>query len=149
MPLTVVLSISILAGVIAQNRPSLQSSRDLAECNQAYLYVKNSPSTRILSESLGPLLVAGKPVLVSDPFVFGQLIQHGLWPNKQPEELIEDRYFDLILTSREPSHAGPSDSTFWPESLRTAIDRNYQITNRFACRDANIVLEPIAPRPGR
>jgi hypothetical protein len=142
IPLTVLLSASILVGVIAQNRPSLQPSRELAECDQAYLYVRKSPSPRILSESLGPMLLAGKPILVSDPFVFGQLVQHGVWPDKQVEGMVDEQYFGLIVMSRDP-FPEPGGSDVLPDSLVTAIERNYRTVNRFTCRDAGVMLQPI------
>ena len=91
MPMTVLLSVSILVAVIAQNRASLQPSVGLEQCDKAYLYVQKSSSSRILSESLGPLLMAGKPILISDPFAFNQFVKHGLWPNRQVEELVNQR----------------------------------------------------------
>jgi hypothetical protein len=144
VPLTVLLSASILIGVIIQNRSSLQPSRELAECDQAYLYVRKSPSSRILSESLGPLLLAGKPILVSDPFVFGQSVQHGVWPDRRVEGLVDEQYFGLIVMSRDPSQSKPHDSDIWPQPLVTAIERNYRTVNRFTCRDAGVMLEPIS-----
>ena len=140
--LTVLLSASILVGVIAQNRPSVQPSRELAECDQAYLYVKNSPSSRVLSESLGPMLLAGKPILVSDPFVFGQSVQHGVWPDRQVEELIRERYFGLIIMSRDPPQIEVQGSDMWPRSFVTAVERNYRSVKQFDCRDAGVMLEP-------
>jgi hypothetical protein len=144
VPLAVVLSVSILVGVIAQNRPSLQPSRELAECDQAYLYVRKSPTSRVLSESLGPLLIGGKPILVSDPFVFGQSVEHGIWPDRRVEGLVDEQYFGLIVMSRDPSQGKPHDSDTWPESLVTAIERNYRTVNRFTCRGAGVMLEPIS-----
>ncbi len=111
VPLTVLLSASILVGVFAQNRRTLQSSREFAGCDEAYLYVRKSPSARVLYESLGPLLLAGKPILVSDPFVFGQLVQHGVWPDKQVEGMVDKQYFGLIVMSRDPfPEPGGSDA---------------------------------------
>ncbi len=143
VPLTVLLSASILVGVLAQNRRTLQSSREFAGCDEAYLYVKKSPSARVLSESLGPLLLAGKPILVSDPFVFGQLVQHGVWPVKRVEGMVDEQYFGLIVMSRDPFQTEPGGSDVLPESLVTAIERNYRTVNRFTCRDAGVMLEPI------
>jgi hypothetical protein len=78
LPITVLLSVAVLVGIIVQDRPSVQPSRDMVECPSAYQYVTDSSSSRILSESLGPLLEATKPILISDPFVYDQFIKHGL-----------------------------------------------------------------------
>ncbi len=141
-PLTALLSASVLVGVVAQNRPSLQPSRELVQCNDAYRFVSNSSSSRVLSENLGPLLVAGKPILISDPFAYGQFVKHGLWPDRRIEDLVNERYFDLIVMSRDPAQVRAMGSDVWPESLAGAIGQNYQVVERFRCRGAEVMLEP-------
>jgi hypothetical protein len=142
LPLTILLSVSALVGVVAQDRSSMQTSRELVGCYGAYHEVRNSPSTRVLSESLGPLLVAGKPILISDPFEYGQFVKRNLWPNREVEELLNERYFGLIVMSHDPSQKA-RDSDIWPESLLDAIARNYRTVDRFTCRDAGVMLEPV------
>jgi hypothetical protein len=148
VPITLLLSASVLVGTIAQSQPQLQPSGELAECGGAYQYVSNSSSSRVLSENLGPLLVAGKPILVSDPFAYSQLVKHGLWPDRRVEELVSERYFGLIVMSYDPSQIRVRGSDKWPESLVSAIDRNYRTVNRFTCRDAGVMLEPVLPYRG-
>jgi hypothetical protein len=142
VPITLLLSASVLAGVIVQNRPNQQPTRDLVECGKAYRQVRESNSSRVLSQSLGPLLMSGKPILVSDPFIYGQLVRNGLWPDRQIEQLVEQKYFDLILLVNSSSQDRLPGSGIWPESLLAAIATNYRVVNRFACRDAGVILEP-------
>ncbi|MBI3474125.1 MAG: hypothetical protein HY010_00195 [Acidobacteria bacterium] len=151
LPVAVLLGVSVAAGVAAQNRGDVQPSRQLAECGQLYQAVKNSPSNSILSQSLGPVLAAGKPVLVSDPFVYGQFEQRGLWPNGDIERRVQGKEFGMILLASDPSAMKGPDA--WAGSLVDAIDKNYRVVNRFVCRDAGVVLEPRPPderldRPG-
>lgn len=153
LPITIVLSASVLMGVIVQDRPGLQPSRDLAGCNAAYRYLSNSSTSRVLSLSPGPLLVARKPVLISDPFEYGQLVEHGLWPDRQVEELLNEHYFGLVVMPNNPSHPSSSqevvrDSGAWPEQLLGAIARNYRSVGQFNCRDAGVMLEPVLPSVG-
>ncbi len=145
VPVTVLLGASVWVGIIAQDRPSLQPSHELVECGSAYAYVRNSSSSRVLSESLGPLLAAGKPILVSDPFEYDQFIKHGLWPDKRVEELLNERYFGLIVMSYDPSQVKTGASDLWLGPLVTAIERNYRTVTSFNCRDARVVLEPVLP----
>ncbi len=142
IPITVLLSASVLVGVLLQNHPSQQPARGLVECGKAYQQVRESNSSRVLSQSLGPLLVAGKPILVSDPFVYGQLVQHGLWPDRQVEHLVDQKYFGTIVMVNDASPARLPGAGIWPESLLAAIQRNYRVVNRYDCRDAGVFLEP-------
>jgi len=147
VPITVVLAVSILAGVIAENRATVQPLSELVECGPAYQRVRDLRSTAILSQSLGPLLAAGKPVLVSDPFVYGQLVQHGGWPDRRVEQLVSERYFGFIVMVNDGARVTLPGAAIWPTSLLEAIDKNYRTVNRFACRDVGLILEPISPRP--
>jgi hypothetical protein len=52
---------------------------------------------QILSESPGPVLAAGKPVLVTDPFEYGQLVKHDAWPDPRLEQFLNEKYFGLIV----------------------------------------------------
>ena len=146
-PITVLLSVSILAAVIAENHSSMQPSGQLAECGPAYQRVRDSQSSAILSQSLGPILAAGKPVAISDPFVYGELVQHGAWPDRQVEQLVNDKYFGLVVMANEGSRPTMPGSGIWPTSLLDAIARNYRTVNRFACRDAGSIWEPVSPGP--
>jgi len=148
LPITILLSVTLLVGVAAQDRPNVQPSREMTECGAAYRYVGDSASSRILSENLGPLLVAGKPILVSDPFVYDQFLKHGLWPDSQVESLLRNRYFDLIVMTYDPSQARVGGVDTWLAPLATVIERNYKVVRQFDCRDARIMLQPIPPGYG-
>jgi hypothetical protein len=150
LPLTLILGASALVGTIVQNRENLQPTENLKDCGQAYRFVAKSPASHVFSENLGVLLLAGKPVLVSDPFVYLQSTQHGLRPDKQMEKLVNAKYFDLIVMSDDPA-AGKSRNPevwpeeVWPEELADAIGRNYQSVATFTCRYAGTMMEPIGP----
>ena len=152
MPVTVLLGISVFVAVIAQSRPSSKPLSGLTDCRDAYEYVSNSPSSRVLSETLGPTLMAGKPVQISDPFIYGQLVRHGLWPDRRMEDMLNARYFGLIVLSADPSGMKQHGSDVWPDGLIQAMDRNYRVSRRFACRNAAVMIEPVptqgGPTPG-
>ncbi|MBI1740958.1 MAG: hypothetical protein HY233_05255 [Acidobacteriales bacterium] len=143
VPVSALLSVSVLVAVGTQNRSSLQPSRGLAECREAYQFVSSSPSARVLSESLGPLLMARKPILISDPFVYGQALQHGLWPDRKVERLLHGKYFGLVVLANDPVQMKLRGSAVWPESLIDAVQQNYRVVHRFNCRDSAVMLEPV------
>ncbi len=120
----------------------------LLACVVLSTLLNNSSSSRVLSENLGPLLVARKPILISDPFVYGQFVKRGLWPDRKIEDLVNERYFDLIVMSRDPAQVKALGSDVWSESLAAAIGRSYQIVGRFSCRGAEVMLEPVLPDRG-
>ncbi|MGD0212933.1 MAG: hypothetical protein ABSB87_06855 [Terriglobales bacterium] len=154
-PITVLLSASVLIGTLTQDLAGLHPPSDQTGCAAAYQYVSRSPSSRVLSENLGPLLLAGKPILVSDPFAYDQLLKRGLWPDRQVEERLANRYFDLIVMSYDPSQIASSQSrdkvrtNAWLAPLATVIGKNYRVVGHFDCRDARVMLEPISSNPPR
>ena len=141
LPVTVGLVLSIAAGVLIQSRPSQQPYAELSECSGIYDYVASTNSRRVLSQSLGPLLLSGKPVLLTDPFVYGQLVQRGIWSDSALVDLVSERYFGAILTTADPAHVEGAD-TIWPPSLLEAMGHHYHAVKKFHCRDSSVILEP-------
>jgi hypothetical protein len=145
MPVTLMLSVSVLAGTVIQSLPSHQPLRDLTDCGKAYAYVRDSRSSQILSQNLTALLIGEKPVLVSDPFAYGQFVTHGIWPDRKVEQLVSQRYFGLIVLASDPAEMSLHGSTVWSRWFVDAVRENYQIKARFSCRDTAVMLEPQAP----
>jgi hypothetical protein len=142
LPVAVALGVSVLVGSVTQSRAALRPSSELSGCNDAYRFVANSNSSRILSQSLGPLLINGKNVLVTDPFIYGQLVDHGIWPDSILERPVNEEYFDLIITTVDPGKMQPNESSIWPRELLDAMARHYRVVRTFQCRDGSVMLEP-------
>jgi hypothetical protein len=68
------------------------------DCDRVYAMVKQYPGDRVLSENVGALVLAGKTVWVSNPFVYSQLVMRGSWPDAGLERMVRNREFDLIVT---------------------------------------------------
>lgn len=120
-----------------------------ADCVRAYDFVKTYPGRRILSDNIGALVLGGKQVLVSDPFVYGQLVRWGGWSDPV-QALVRSRTFDAIILSgnigylkRKAQEPTSSDSR-WPPSLLHALEQNYRPVEKFVCTEAKVVFEPIA-----
>lgn len=119
-----------------------------AGCPDAYAYVKQHPGRRILSENLGAVVIAGKPVQLSDPFVWTWLVRRGGWSDAELQSLVQARAFDLIILN------GPVDwqkdigeISRWPVPVLDAIQQNYRPTRGFDCQDARIAYEPFGGTP--
>lgn len=135
------LCFSVLLCVIVQNRITQDPTRGLADCEMVYRQVRESPAPAVFAESLGPVLLARKTVLVSDPFVYDQLVQVGKWPDRRIETLLADRQLRLLIMAQDPAHSD------LPEPLLHPIQGNYQVTGRYVCRDAAVILEPLSVPP--
>jgi hypothetical protein len=115
-----------------------------AGCPDAYAYVKQLPGRRILAENVGAVVMAGKPVQLSDPFVWIWLVRRGGWSDAELQSLVRARAFDVItMDSPVNRQADLGDLGRWSLPILDAIQQNYQPTRGFACQDAGVVYEPI------
>jgi hypothetical protein len=134
----------VLCGVILAvegiaNR-ALYSSRGVVdECLQAYAYIHDHQ--RVLSENVGALVLTGRPVLLSNPFVYAQLVRSGKWPSGRVEHMLEESTADLVIIGKPRI-----SEQRWSQPALTALASNYHVSKRFACADAMVAYEPNSPR---
>jgi hypothetical protein len=131
----VVACAAILAGQGIAMRALYTSKGVVDQCPQAYAYIR--AHHRILSENVGALLLTGRPVLLSNPFVYTQLVRHGSWPSQPVEKMLQQSEADLVIIGK------PSISEQrWSSPALAALAANYHLTHRFACADAMLAYEP-------
>ena len=99
-----------------------------AGCGRAYDFIRAYPGTRVLSEDVSAVVLGGKPLLVSNPFVVTQLGDSVPWSNGSMESLVNNRYFDLILFGDDPHASGR-----WSPALKDAVAKNYKLERQFQC----------------
>ncbi|HEY6409729.1 MAG TPA: hypothetical protein VIY29_19905, partial [Ktedonobacteraceae bacterium] len=105
------------------------------QCPQAYAYIQNHQL--VLSENVGALVLTGKPVLLSNPFVYAQLVRSGKLPNGKVEQMLQEEAADLVIIGK-PEIMGQR----WSRAALTALAANYHPTQHFVCPDAVIAYEP-------
>jgi hypothetical protein len=127
----------VVPAVIAPYLPQAQAwgddpawrRRTLEEGREAAAFVQRTRGA-VLSEVLGSLLVAGRPVLL-EPFEMTQMFLDGHW-NQQP--LVRDinrQRFALIIIEWNPARVVPDKwGTYgvrrWTRGMKQAIVRNYR-----------------------
>jgi hypothetical protein len=140
---SIALTISVALTLPRELGPDLKR----AGCNQAYEYVKAYPGKRILSENVGSLVRSGRPVVMSNPFVYGQLVRSSNWPDGPLNSLIQSHSFDLIVLAGDIEYLRSkaleiSPESRWPISFVNALEQNYRPVKHFACEDARVAFEP-------
>lgn len=139
--LTVVLA--ALAVSVLALPPQEEPNPRLLDCDQAYAFVENAPGQRILSENVGAVVMAGKPVLLSDPFVWTWLVKRQGWPQATIDNRVRSRSFDLIILYASAGSLRRSEVyNRWPLSFLTAVEQNYKPAKYFTCQDAGVIYEP-------
>lgn len=126
-------------------------------CPQAYTYVRETPGAHFLSENVGAIVLAGKPVTFSNPFTYAFLVKDSKLSDVELSERVGSRSFDAILLGEElkwlkEQAADPeSPDTIWYASFVDALEKNYHLAREFACTGARFAYEPnpgSAPGPG-
>jgi hypothetical protein len=114
------------------------------DCDRVYALVKQYPGDRVLSENVGALVLAGKTVWVSNPFVYSQLVMRGGWPDAGLERMVRNREFDLIVTQWNY----PTFPNFMRDGgdrlssgVVKAIAQNYRTVGLYGCTDARVMFE--------
>ena len=98
-------------------------------CEAAYRFVRQHAGEHVLSGDVGAVLLAGKTVMVSDPYAYSQLVKHGGWSDKELQDKLRSGYFDLVLTSDESG----SRAERWTPAVRQALAEGYRPVERFYC----------------
>jgi hypothetical protein len=114
------------------------------DCDRVYALVKQYPGDRVLSEDVGALVLAGKTVWVSNPFVYSQRVMRGGWPDAGLERMVRNREFDLIVAQWNypmyPNFISDGAERFSSGVVR-AIVENYRAVGLYGCSDAHVFFE--------
>jgi len=115
------------------------------DCREDYAFIRSFPGPRVMSDDISALVLGGKEVLVSNPFVTTQLGNSITWQAGSVEQLVQRQYFDLIvlggtLDSYIPSAGGES-----PELIQT-IGKRYVPVKYFECAYAKVAFTPAGER---
>ncbi len=129
----------ILAAQGIANRALYSAQGVVDECPQAYAYIRDHD--RVLSENVGALVLTGRPVLLSNPFVYAQLVRSGKWPSGRVEQMLQESAADLVIVGKP----GIGEQR-WSEPALAALASNYHVTGRFVCADAVLAYEPNSPQ---
>jgi hypothetical protein len=119
---------------------------DLCDCDKVYAAMRNDWGPRILSDNIGGLVLANKPVYVSDPFVYRWLIKSGTMPDTDLRRAISNHEFTSIVLNHSVE-AAETDDDRWPESVREAIRQSYQLQAVYSCNDAKYLYVPRPANP--
>ena len=109
-------------------------------CPDFYALIKDHPGQRILSSNVGAVLVAGKPVLLSNPYVYSQLMEHRGWEDSVAAK-VNQRDYDLIALDSDIEGLRANKRFGWSEAFVNAVEKNYAVTHRYDCMQAGAVFE--------
>ena len=111
------------------------------DCTEGYAFIRSFPGQRVMSDDISALVLGGKDVLVSNPFVTTQLGNSITWQAGSVEQLVQRQYFDLIVLGGTLDNYIPSAGGESPELIR-AIRKQYVPDKYFECAYAKVGFIP-------
>lgn len=132
---------TVLLVMFCEKRPMVIDERAmLRDCGQVYAFVQNIHG-EVLSDNIGLLVLTGKPVFVSNPFVLRYLTNHG-WSDQPLQDKIASKSFTAIVLSSDPKDYPPNESEHWTHAVLKEINDDYVPIGHFQCTLAGTILVP-------
>jgi hypothetical protein len=123
--------------------PIVDPAAKTGGCGEAYEYVREHRGQNVLSENVGAVVLAGKPVFISNPFVYQFLVANAGWSDAPIVDAIRQHRFELVMLSAPIDRGTPASvRERWGPATVDALGQEYHPVRRFGCEDARVALEP-------
>ena len=140
LTLTVGAAALYLTGAFTQDTRVVPLS--VTDCGDLYRSVRESKARNVLAENVGTVVLAGRQVWDSNPFVLAQLVRSKALSGAPLEQMVARREFDLIVLNSEPAEMKLNGSQRWWGRIVSAMDENYRVSRVYDCAEANVVVVP-------
>ena len=122
-------------------------------CPELQAFLRRQVGSRALSENVGTALLSGRRLLVTEPFIYRQLVSRSELSAEPLAAMIRSRQVDFIILNQEtPQLRLPRKGTGrswwweregpWPSSILDGIEENYAVSGHFQCPNAAVVYLP-------
>ena len=132
---------TVLLVMFCEKRPMVIDERAmLRDCGQVYAFAQNAHG-EVLSDNIGLLVLTGKPVFVSNPFVLRFLTNRG-WSDQPLRDKIASKSFTAIVLSSDPKDYPANETQHWTHAVLKEINDDYAAIGHFQCTEATTILVP-------
>ena len=122
-------------------------------CPELQAFLRRQEGSRALSENIGAALLSGKRLLVTEPFIYRQLVSRSELSAEPLAAMIRSRQVDFIILNQDtPPLRRPRTDTGrsrwwareapWPSSILDGIEENYAVSGHFQCPNAGALYLP-------
>ncbi|HVZ18282.1 MAG TPA: hypothetical protein VG897_14265 [Terriglobales bacterium] len=128
-----------IAGIMAFQL--VDGSRELAfeprnsACEQVIAIIRQQPGAEILSENTGAVVQAGKVPLISNTFVYTQLVKYGGWSDADLVKKLNAREVPMVVMDA-------ARRQMWSRDMLQALRANYEPSEKCDCRYAGLMFLP-------
>lgn len=125
----------LLAYLVVDYSRSLAFEPRNSDCERVIVLIRQQPRPYILSENTGAVVLAGKTPLVSNPFVYTQLVKYTGWPDNELINMLQRSEIPLVLIDQ-------SRRQQWSKPVMDALHQNYRLSGLYDCRYAGLAFVP-------
>ena len=129
------LSAVLLACLVTDNLRRVEWPERDSGCEQAILYLRAAPGDKVMSENLAGAVLAEKTLVVSNPFVYTQLVKHAGWSDIQLVNDLRSRSIGIIML---PAFHRQE----WSDNVMEAIRENYREMPGCECQYSASIFRP-------
>jgi hypothetical protein len=104
-------------------------------CEEVIGIIRQQPGSLVLSENTGAVVMAGKTPLISNTFVYTQLVKYGGWSDRELVEMLNSKSVPMVLMD-----AGRRQ--LWSREVIGALYANYRLQGKCDCRYAGLRFIP-------
>jgi hypothetical protein len=114
----------------------------MRDCGQVYGFV-HGVQGEVLSDNIGLLVLTGKPVFISNPFVYRYLVTKDGWSDQELQQKVSSQGFAAIVLSSDPTTHPLNESYHWSAQVLDNINHAYRPIGHFQCTEATSILLPV------
>ena len=116
------------------------------DCVDLQDYLASLPGQNVISENTGAALLAGKTLLITDPYSYGQLVLAGKLPPAPLQQMLRDHRVGAVVLAHDVARLRNADTNRWPPSFLDAVEQDYRWERSFNCKDGRAVYVPRSVR---
>jgi hypothetical protein len=138
----VAVAIALLVFYSEENPRIVNERAMMRDCGQVYGFV-HGVQGEVLSDNIGLLVLTGKPVFISNPFVYRYLVTKDGWSDQELQQKVSSQGFAAIVLSSDPTTHPLNESYHWSAQVLDNINRAYRPIGHFQCTEATSILLPV------
>jgi hypothetical protein len=115
------------------------------ECAELQDFLRALPGDDVISEQTGAALLAGKRLLITDPYSYAQLVERAGWVEAPIDERIRRGQVAAVVLARDIPRLRSEGSPRWTPQFLNAVEQGYTLVRSFDCPNGRAVYLP----PGR
>jgi len=111
-------------------------------CIELQEYLASLRVAPLISENTGAALLAGKTLLITDPYSYGELVKTGRLPEAPLLEMLRAHRVGAVVLAHEAGRLRVEKDSRWTPAFLAAVEQDYRLARSFQCTNGSAVYLP-------